>query len=95
VHRPRQCPLGRHYCLRGDDDDTVNEEDYTDQAEAMCWENGNWMRWKSEMVSCVSFPSKDLIIDPSTSDAFNPDNIFYERTDARDTKNIIPDESDE
>jgi hypothetical protein len=53
------------------------------------------MRWKSEMVSCGWFSFEDLIVDPSTADAFNPDNIIYERTDARDTKNIIPDESDE
>jgi hypothetical protein len=34
-----------------------------------------------------------LVADHSTADAFNPDDIFYDRSEVRDTRNAAPDDS--
>jgi hypothetical protein len=36
---------------------------------------------------------EDINVDTLSADAFNPDDLFYERTDPRDARNPAPDDS--
>jgi len=59
------------------------------------WARGEWSRRKKQIVSraCSCSSLNDYYIDTPPADAFNPDDIFYERTDAREVRNTAQDDS--
>jgi hypothetical protein len=51
-------------------------------------------RRKRRIVSVAPLSIEDMCFsDTLTADAFNPDDIFYERTDAREARNPAPDDN--
>lgn len=57
------------------------------------WVRGALSRQKRRIVSVAPLSIEVRMSDTLTADAFNPDDIFYERTDAREARNPAPDDS--
>lgn len=48
---------------------------------------------EADRKRCIFVDRRYVSPDTLTADAFNPDDIFYERTDAREARNPVPDDS--